>query len=773
MQKKWISMVVILCVLLNMLIWGAVSAAPLSVSSIKINGGSKDIYISQGMSFSLSFVTDVSADIELVGSNFDIGGETIKAVTSGDPVTYSEIRYRGGNGLLTVNHLSDSAIVASFNILLNTSEEEPVTTILEPKFSLTQSKIPVAKYGESIELKVQLNNIGKVSARNITVELENSVLDNFNVDDINIGSIYKLIQVNNVEQLGWKLTPNSKLTTNKTFTVPLNISYEINNEYKTVTLNAYIKVLAGSASSTDARLTIAGTAGIPNGIIAGEINSMQVEIINSGTDSIEKGDVIISLPEGMSLNNSNTTKSFGVIAPGESIFVNYPIEAKQSMQSGNYPLDFEIKSLNKGGSEINVKQSVYVAVKASSSNELNNIAILNVKIPAAAKVQRDFTLKFQVSNNSKNTISKLQVKAEALDGGIVNKSKNIFVLDKLAAGGIKNYEVKFFAGADLSTKSYPIKITIDSLNGSENASITSQYTSIYVEGNNSTSNGAIKETPQLMVESYNYGDKYITAGESFNLTLSLLNTSNSRKIKNIKVTLTSDEGTFIPSGSSNSFYIPSINKLVATSRNIKLVTKPDALQKTVGVYVDMTYEDEEGNAYTAKDTISIPVMLETRLRVDEVTPPYEAYVGQPVSLAVQFYNMGKNAVNNMFVSAEGNFDIQESINYFAGNVAAGKSDTYNFNIYPRETGTTEGKVIFTYEDAEGNQQRLEKEFSFQVIDMPIMEPEMPIEEPQSSLPGWLFPMLAGLVMLGTVATIFVLRKRKKKKQEQELDLDEL
>ncbi|MEI7885221.1 MAG: NEW3 domain-containing protein [Clostridia bacterium] len=656
MQRKLASLIIAFTLLISSFNGIVINGAVPMIDNIKINGGSFDTAVSKGTLFNLTFKTNITGDIELQGNSFDIGGETVKTVSAGDSVTYTAIRYKGGDGLLTVNNLSGAGIVSSFNILINTVENVvPISS--QPRFNLSQTAIPTAKYGEPTSFSIILNNIGNTYASNVTVELSSDVLNSFDIDSMNINKFYNIIQVNNGIQLSWTITANSKILTNKTIVVPVNITYETNSEIKIVTLNAFVKLAASTNNGSESKLTVAGTSGIPQGIVAGKTNYMQVEIKNYGFETMKNGDITISLPEGASLNSSNTTKLFGEITPGKSIFVTYPVEVNKNMQSGNYPLGFEVRSIKQDGTEIISKQTVYVAIKSN--------------------------------------------------------------------------------------------------------------------GNSNTSTGSIKGTPQLMVERYDYGSKYIMAGQTFNLSLSLLNTSNIKNLKNIKVTLTSDEGTFIPSGSSNSFYIPSINKLFVASKSVELVTKPDAQQKTVGIYVDMTYEDEEGNAYSAKDTISIPVMLETRLRVDELTPPYEAYIGQPVSLSMQFYNMGKNSLNNMFISAEGNFDIQESVNYFAGNVAAGKSDTYSFNVYPRETGTTEGKVVFTYEDAEGKTQVFEKLFSFQVLDMPVIEPEVPIENPKSSLPIWLFPALAGLVIVGALSAWAILRKKKKKQQEQEMDIDEL
>ncbi|PKM84254.1 MAG: hypothetical protein CVU86_08300 [Firmicutes bacterium HGW-Firmicutes-11] len=170
--------------------------------------------------------------------------------------------------------------------------------------------------------------------------------------------------------------------------------------------------------------------------------------------------------------------------------------------------------------------------------------------------------------------------------------------------------------------------------------------------------------------------------------------------------------------------------------------------------------------------ISIPVMQDTRLLVDEIIAPPELFVGMQSYINTEFYNMGKTTLYNLRVTAEGDFDTMESISYFVGNMEAGRSDTYDFSFMPRAVGPLAGKVIFVYEDASGNEQRLEKEFNLQVIEMPIFEePPFPGEEiPTESGFPWI-PVLIAVVVLAAVGG-FLLRRRRKKKMHQELEINE-
>ncbi|HPO03940.1 MAG TPA: hypothetical protein PLV37_00305, partial [Bacillota bacterium] len=296
-----------------------------------------------------------------------------------------------------------------------------------------------------------------------------------------------------------------------------------------------------------------------------------------------------------------------------------------------------------------------------------------------------------------------------------------------------------------------------------------QYTGIYVKKGTA---GSIK-TPQLMVSSYSYGGTFVHAGDEFRLDLELRNTSPAHTLRNVKVTLESGDGTFIPVRSSNSFYIDNIDKNSSAGHSIYLSVKPDAEQKTTSINVTMSYEDTEANTFNATDIISIPVMQDTRLLVDDIIAPPELYAGMPSGVSVEFYNMGKTKLNNLRINAEGNFDTMESNSYYAGNMAPGTSDSYDFTFIPRETGLMTGKIVFSYEDASGDQQAFEKEFEFQIIEMPVWDEEQfPPEDGQdgSKKIPWV-PIGIGAGILAAAAFLLI-RRHRKKKMQREMEINE-
>jgi hypothetical protein len=336
------------------------------------------------------------------------------------------------------------------------------------------------------------------------------------------------------------------------------------------------------------------------------------------------------------------------------------------------------------------------------------------------------------------------------------------VIDSIGGGETQVFSVTMSA-REGSNRSYPIKIAVEPLSGSAGSEVI-RYASVFASGS-----GDSAKTPQLMVDQYSYGGGSVMAGREFFLNLGLYNTSN-KQLSNIKVTIESGDGTFVPVDSSNSFFINSIEAGGQIARSIMLSAIPSAEQKTTAITVKMSYEDASGEAYTAEDTISIPVMQVMRLTIDEIVPPYELYVGSPGASTLQFYNMGKTTLNNLMINTEGNFDIMESNSYYVGNMEGGKSDSYTFIFIPRDVGPMEGKVIFTYEDLDGATITHEVPIEFQIRDMPVWQDDW-MEMPQEKNTPWSIIIFGFVVVLGAAGFI-VWRKIRKKRLDKKLEIED-
>lgn len=538
--------------------------------------------------------------------------------------------------------------------------------------------------------------------------------------------------------------------------------------------------LSPGTGSLAAAFDITMTQGT-EGLAVGEVKNLTFELFNKGNTYLKNTMVSLSLPEGLSIQGGSSSVNLGYVTIGTAKNATFPVTAEKDVTTKNYPITVKISGVDSGGNTQDVEQVFYIPVTGEDEDDeeivIENVEVGNINIPESVEQDTDFKLTFQVFNMGDKDIEDAKLTVEVPEG-LVNRSRNIFVIPKLSKGSPQTFSVTFYAPAlseeENQERYYPLKIIIEPMTPDENhRGSVSQYAGVLVKkAPEDDDTGKIK-TPQLIVSNYSYGGTYAYAGGKFRLNLSFLNTSSEHNVRNIKVTVNSEDGTFVPVGSSNTFYIDSISKKGTTANALMMSVKPDAEQKTSAMTISMTYEDMDGNSFEASDLISIPVQQESRLVVDDITQPPEIYLGMESYVSVPFYNMGKTTLNNLRVTAEGNFDISGSQMYFVGNMEAGSSDYYDFAFIPQDPELMIGSVVFTYEDASGQEIVYEKPFEFTVMgdmmmeDPGMMDPEM--MEPQGGGIPWKFIIPALLLLLAAGFIIFKRRRKKKLNQQMELE----
>ena len=209
-----------------------------------------------------------------------------------------------------------------------------------------------------------------------------------------------------------------------------------------------------------------------------------------------------------------------------------------------------------------------------------------------------------------------------------------------------------------------------------------------------------------------------------------------------------------------------------------MYTVPDAQPKTYTITANFEYEDFDGKEYTATELIGIPVIQQSKLETADINLPPEGFIGQPIPISLEFYNMGKVTLNNLMIKVDGNFQV-ENANYFVGNFDAGGSEYYEATIIPTEPGMLEGNVIFSYEDSNGEMIEIFKEFSLNVIQAPEetfppdgFEGMDPGIENQSNIKKLFTNKIFWFVIVAAFAVITFIIIRKKIIQRKGMTLDE-
>ncbi len=506
-----------------------------------------------------------------------------------------------------------------------------------------------------------------------------------------------------------------------------------------------------------------------SGFSYGVANSMKIKVVNYGNTTLKDAKIILDLPEGLAVNNGSNSHTVGYISRGSKKEATFEIVVDESVKSKSYPIKVELMGKVGNDQSVSTDKTFYISVNGKNGINSDDLKITNMSAPENVKKGQPFRVFFDVVNEADVDMKNAKIKLE-LPEGMVNKTRNIFIKD-LKKHSKNSFSVNLFPKDEMEEKTHLLKVVVS--NTEEEDPLT-QYIILNV-----ISDGSSAKKPQLMVDDYGYGGNVVEAGKEFDFNIDIKNTSN-KNLSNIKVSLSSDGGAFVPARGSNSFYIENIKPKGTFNKTMRILSNASVTEKTAVITVNMTYEDGSGNSYDSTDTIYVPTVQKTRLVVDEIITPMEIYVGMPNSCDVQFYNMGKTTLENLRINCKGNFDISETNSYYAGNMESGKSDTYSFNFIPREAGEMSGIITFTYENSNGDEQFLDAPFRFDVMEMidepmdPWGEDGMGMEEPEGEGVNkkYIYVGLAILLVLAIVGVI-LFKKIKARKMNKALEIEDM
>ncbi|UZQ86422.1 S-layer protein [Thermoclostridium stercorarium] len=655
-----------------------------------------------------------------------------------------------------------------------------LTSEFKPVLEITSAAMPEGKAGGTITIPLTISNIAKYEAREvrITPTLPENV---FIIDQLTVYKVVDKIPAGKSADVEFKFKINEKADEN-IYKIPLQIKYKniYGNDF-TDTKEIYIKI---TNNNLPARLVVRDAKTNPEVIKPGETFALTFDLWNMGT--LEAKNVTVDLNPGNEffVLNNVTKNYFFEINGLNNKEVTYNLKAKDKLESGTYV----VKVLMSHDGETNLEYPLYVKVEGDEKEENVDIVTENVQTPnQAVLAEQPFTVSFDIKNTGTTEAEEIKVTVEAGDK-ILPQSLNVLTINGLKPGESVPVSFSFISTKDVESKVYPIKAVIEYKKGEEQVK-KEQYMGVLIEAEKDKQ--TLNTVPKIIISEYSSDPAVVKAGENFTLYMTFLNTSKVKAVENMKITLvvneTSEEtggSVFTPVQSSNTFYIDRLEPGETSQKTLVMYTIPDAKAKTYVVTAVFEYEYEEnGELKTNKmeDVFGIPVIQPAKLEVTDVIVPDPAYIGEPVYISSEFYNMGRVKLSKLMVRIESeDFDTRES-NYFVGNFDIGASDYYEASITLTKPGENRGKVVYTFEDAAGEEHRIEKEFTINAIEAePVINPfpgDFPGDmgkDPNMSGGKNSFPFVwvavgGGVLVIGVIVLVIVLRKRKKRK---ELMLDE-
>lgn len=750
------------------------------------NNNSKDSTITEGDSFDMTLtfrpadgVTGIKIkSIFIDGSSFSLkSGETeIKMTSNTSPMT--TFVYNGGSKRLDVTifydkgsekDLTETDFINISEAVPDSSSSTPVDNSKKaPKIVIAgNASIPSGEAGYQMTYTLPVKNVGQYAAKKVTISPVLDASVPIEIESMNLSQTIDSMQPNESSEVKFTFNITSGAAP-KTYPIKFNIQfYNTYNDYYSTSETGYIKTLEGNSLP---RLILKTVTTNPSPVIPGENFKLNFTLENEGALTAKNVSVTLSglKNDGVSIVGTASKQTKSSIYGYDTSDFSFDLSASKKIEAGANNLKIKVDYTDTSGTARSEEMEFFITVQGIDTQSI--VEIKNVVSPGTTLYPGSNGLvAFDVVNTGNEDAKNVKVSVTA-DKEIIPRTQNTIIIPTLKKGDTKNVQFQLFVSDDAVTKNYPVAINVEydiPSSGTAAKQTVSQYVGFYVE------NKSGKTVPRLIIDKYTIEPKTLNAGQEFTLNLSILNTSKSAKIQNVKVSIASDDGTFT-TVDSNSFYIDGISPKSRVQKKIVLSSKPDAAAKQYMLSINYEYEDDKGTAYTNKDTIGIPLQQTQRLTIGELNISSEAFVGNPMPVNISFYNMGKSTLYNLMVKLEGKFKVEGS-SYFVGNFEPGKTDSFDGSIIPEAPGKISGSILFTYEDAAGKTYEVRKEISANVTEMPVpqegpgMEGQIPPEKSGFKIPLWAY-IVGGVVALAVIATVvLVIRKRIKARKELMFD----
>lgn len=793
------------------------------ISASSANGGN-DIDEGDDFDLYLEIQNDSGADIENVWVSFGAGASFqpsesgrdkpfSESITAGDSDNNTfRLFYTGGNDknlpiAITYDDANgDSQTVNTSIYIRNADPEEdrpdpgpstPVDTQkYKPVLELGSASIPQGKAGETLIIPLTITNPTNYEAKEIKITPDFSATDNpFSIEQMIVYQTIESLKSKKTATVEFQLRID-KYAEKKTYTLPLKIEYK--NVYKDSFTEEKVIYINITNTNLPPQLVVREAKSSLPEIPEEENFTVTFDVWNMGT--IEAKNVTVDLkPNENFYFLDNLTKNYLFEMKGiQHHEITYSLRPKKDLPTGTYGITI---LLQHDGVQAPTEYTMYVTVQDNEEEEEEeekddiDIVTDNIITPQESiLVEQPFTVSLDVKNQGTTEAESVKITVE---GGekILPQSLNVININDMKPGDSIPLAFSFVAAKDSESKSYPIKVVIEYKNNDE-AVKKEQYMGVLIENpeEDEDEDTTLNTIPKIIISEYSMDPVMVNAGENFTLQMKFLNTNKLKAVQNLKITLVVNESSeetgsvFTPVQSSNTFYIDYLAPGETSEKEMMMYTIPDAKAKTYVVKAVFEYEYEEQEQLKTnnmEDLFGIPVVQPAKLETTDVIVSEPAFVGEPVYISSEFYNMGKVTLSNLMVKVEGDFDTKES-NYFVGNFDMGMSDYYEAAITPFNMGETKGLLVYTFEDAAGQEHRIEKEFTVNAMEAaPVMNPDFPGMDPGNMDPGMMdpgmmgpegskFPVLPVAIGGGVVVLIVVfiiIRKRRKRKKELMLDED--
>lgn len=702
----------------------------------------------------------------------------------------------------------ETAVIDTYSISLKvdgtyTLDQLPCGPTLEFNLKILEEKAPTqltvsevsynnSVIGSATDLSFIVKNEGEITAFNSYISL------NYGDTGIEKGYTKESIKIGDLAPGAFQL-----------ISLPISILPTATLGKKTIVANFTYKTIDGGAGLTESdnisinvksnnNAPILNVEGITydKALTQGDDFALVTELINRGASTAENITVSIddsSIGKDIFKNYFTDGITVANIKQDGKKTVEIPLTVSKTTLGGPKEIKIKIAYTDHAGVTYSLIKTVYVDVIGEGTIDNPNIIISNVKQTPAQPVAGDsLEVSFDIMNKGATAVTELKVYTDGLTGAtfIPVNSEPYQYIEKLDGGKTKRITIPLIASESIPAGLNNLVVTYTYAGSTVANTVTIPVRNVVNDMGSSV-------IPKIIVSKYVTDIEELKAGSTFNFSFDLRNTNASVAAKNITVTVSKaaslQSEVYSVTQGSNSFFIDKINPDETTQNTLEFKIKSDTATGTYPISITVEYE-YDGAKPNDKGEIGVTKTYDLNLQVVENARPVvdnvnvysfdgNVIVGNPATLAFEFYNMGKSQLNNVVATVEGDLTKSDGTMYFIGNVTPGLSTYTEFEVIPNIEGTAKGVLKISYEDSNGDQVEFTKDFETMVQGAVIMDPGMGdggtgevfnpggVVAKKAIVPIWLFIIIQIILFLLFIpitrkAIISVYKSKLRKKEEE-------
>ncbi|MCL2398415.1 MAG: hypothetical protein FWC91_01560 [Defluviitaleaceae bacterium] len=657
-----------------------------------------------------------------------------------------------------------------------------------PNIRLQQPQSIVITPGEVQYVDIIVRNIGSGLANNVLVTA--STDGPVNIEFIGNSNVLGNVAMNTNSIVRTRLSAHSNATAGN-YSINLEFAFrdrDGSNETSQDSISIRI-----DAQQLEPRVLLQNFSVNQVQIFPGNIFLVSANLVNLGNgvaNNVHTAIVDGLDSEGIFLSGAPNAPFLQTVEAGHSSAVSFGLAASDRITSGTFPIVFEVTGRDHAGEEISERFTYFVTVVAPATGANRAfVSIDNISSTAAGRtigVNERTQISMQVTNTGNLAARNVRISASPLDSdAVVPQSANVQTINILEPGATQSLSFVFSPTADASSQYHMIgfEVVYDTgVSGDLETDTFEQFVGInvYNPDRDRDQEEVGRSRPRILVSAYSVYPMIVSAGEQFDLSMTFQNTSSTRAVYNIKITLQAVEyaersgAVFTTVGASNTLFVNRLGPGETVDRDLRMFTVPNADPRTYNIEVTFDYEDEDFDEFQEVEQLSINVRQVTRLEVSNLQIPSHAMMFQPIFVDFNIINSGRVTLANLRVAVEGNFDTS-GVDIFVGNMGRGNSANFAGQFTPEEPGEQHGILIVSGEDETGELIEFRHEFSVFVEEMMMWGPDDYLggdrfpgewDDPYSEGGGffsqlWVW-IVGGLLIVGIGAAIaiFIIRNKR-------------